>query len=412
MNTAAPSMMNGYRTNSAYLNTYYPAFYGSYGGYGQYGQYGQNFGQNLPSTQNPIAGNTNFEGLTQEDMNNLADYYAKSNLLQEGFAGAALGGLSWAAYEHAQSIIHPFNAYKGIKEASQLFKNVPTEFYKQNSHLMQEAYIAVQQAGRDTQTKWFYSKWLRKPIKDPETVKNLITEMQNAINAKDVKKIAELTEKLQGARGFDGRLIPGKELTAAERIAKKTQNGELAKKTASLLEFNKCNWKSLIKGTFKNDFIGFMGFELAFSIGKILTAFNKDTDTGIKQTGQSIGKAGMGVAGWCVGRGIGTLLGAKAGALIAAKAGAAVGSVVPGLGTAVGAIVGFTIGSIGMWAGHKLGEYLFGQDVADKIEARNLTKTQEGQVQLLQFAAEKMQNGEHVDPKAQLAVQKFINAYA
>ena len=147
-----------------------------------------------------------------------------------------------------------------------------------------------------------------------------------------------------------------------------------------------------------------MAFEAVFSMGKITTAFKKDTKTGVKQTGQSLGKAAAGTAGWCIGRAAGTAIGAKAGAAIGS-------AVCPGLGTLVGGLIGFTLGSIGMWAGHKLGNAIFGKDVADKVEAETLAQTQDGQVQLLQFAADKAKEGK-LDPQTQQVLNKFLNAYA
>ena len=405
LNTAAPCYLNGYQGTSNLLNSYYPSYYGNYSNYGNYGYNNLTFGQTIPSnysSSNGQAGaNPNFEKVSQEDLNNLADYYAKSNVLEEGFTGAAAGGLSWLAFEHAQTVLHPINAVKGFKEASAIFKDIPKEFYKQNSHLIQEAYIAAQQATRDTGSKWFYSKWLRKPINEAD-IKPLLEELKQAVASQNPEAIAKASARLQGARGFDGRLIFNKKLSVNERLTKNA--GKIAKEATHILEFNKGNFMTAAKGMFKKDFIGFMIFESIFSAGKIVTAFGKDTDTGIKQTGQSLVKAASGTAGWCLGRAGGTLLGAKVGAMI--------GSAFPGVGTAVGALVGFTIGSIGMWAGHKLGTAIVGQDIADKIEAQNLTKTPEGQAQLLQYTAEKIQKGEKVDPKAQLALQKFINQYS
>ena len=417
-----PSFYNGYMTasNVPYSGMYTgysnPSFLGNYGNYGSYGGYG-NYGYNnsIYDSYNPsyqglaqqsVSGGTTFQqGVTQEDINKLAEYYANNNALEEGFMGAATGGLSWMAFEHAQSLFHPFNAAKGVKAAEAIFKNVPKGFAKENATLMQEAYTAVQQAVRDTGSKnKYFSQWLRKPLSEAE-IKPLVENMRRAVNSGNVKAIAEATEKLQAARGFDGKLIPGKKLTVAERLANKTKSGEIAKGAKNLVSIGKGGFGSLVKSCFKKDFVGFMVFESIFNAGKIFTAFQKDTKTGLKQTGQSVAKSAAATAGWCLGRAAGTWLGAKAGA--------AIGSLIcPGAGTVVGALVGFTVGSIGMWAGHKLGNAIFGKDVADKVEAENLAKTKDGQVQLLQFAAQKAQDGNKIDARTAQAMQNVYNAYA
>ena len=399
-----------------------PSFYNNYcctpdmssvwNNYANSYMYGNNpsFGQNTSAYQTQTAetssnnGGTTFAGLSNQEINQLTDYYAKNNVLEEGFMGAAAGGLSWLAFENAQSIFHPKNAKKGILEAERVFKNVPKEAIKKNPHLYQEAYTAVQQAWRDTGKKGWWSGWLRKPI-DEATIKPLIQEMEAAWASGNQERIALATERLQGARGFDGKLIPeflSKHRTVEQRLTEdSTKIGDKAK---LLFEANKGKIGTLVKQSFKKDFWGFMLFETVFSAGQIITAFGKDSETGLKQTGQSLAKAAAGTAGWCLGRAAGTWLGAKAGAAIGT-------ALCPGVGTAIGALIGFTVGSIGMWAGHKLATKIVGADVADKVKAQELAKTQDGQIELLKFAAEKAQKGE-ADLKTQQLVYKALSNYA
>lgn len=408
LNSACPSFLNGYTGDSAlynnmtgmYYNPYNFGFNPAFKGSSIYDTYTPSYGQQQPA-------NTNFQGITQEDMNKLADYYANNNVLEEGFAGAATGGLSWMAFEHAQSIFHPKNAWKGAKASEAIFKNIPKEFAKENAVLLQDAQIAVQQAIRDTGKKGWWSKWIRRPI-DKAAIDPLVEEMRTAVANKDVNAIAKAAQRLHDARGMDGRImgtLTGRR-TVQERLDAKAK--DLSKNVKNLLDMNSAAAKnkfiSLAKGAFKKEFLGFMLFEMAFNIGKISTAFNKDTSTGIKQTGQSVGKSALGVAGWCLGRAAGTWLGAKAGAAIGT-------AICPGAGTVVGALIGFTVGSIGMWLGHKLGNGIFGKDVADKVEARNMTKTQAGQEQLLRFAMQKAQEGK-TDAQTNQVLGKLLNAYA
>ena len=407
-----PSVYNGYSTANSIFNN-------NYGNYGYYGNYlNPNFnGYSNTETssrkntnnqsQQPAGANTSFQqGITQDDMDKLADYYAKNNALEEGLMGAAGGGLSWMAFEHAQSIFHPKNAWKGIKEAKGIFKNVPKDFAAKNAALMQEAQIAVQQAVRDTGKKGWWSKWIRRPL-DKKAITPLIEEMKAAIASGDVNKIAKATERLQAARGMDGRIIgtlTGRK-TVAERL--KSKAGSIESGTKNLINMNSSiinnKFGSLVKSFLKKDFWGFLLFETAFSAGKVMTAFKKDNKTGMTQAGQSIGKAALGTAGWCVGRAAGAMLGAKVGASLGIAGGPA--------GAALGALIGFTVGSIGMWAGHKLGNAILGHDVADKVEARQMAKTQEGQTELLKFAAQKAQEGK-TDAQTNQIISKALNAYA
>ncbi len=431
LNANCPSYTNGYQASNSIFNNY-----GNYGMYGNYinpnfnGYYNQTgFGQNIPTnysyqTNNlePQIQTPSFQkGLTQEDMDKLADYYAKNNALEEGFIGAATGGLSWMAFEHLQSIFHPKNAWKGIKKVREVFKDIPEEFAKKNAALVQDAKVAVQQTFRDTGKKGWWSGWLRKSLNDPKNPENirkineLLDKMKTAAGRGDADAMAKLTQELQATRGMDGKIVgalTGRR-TVAERLAEATKNGnngalsKVEKSTQDLIKMNEAvitnNFGSLIKSAFKKDFIGFMAFETIFNAGKIMTAFKEDTTTGLKQTCQSLGKSTLGVSGWCVGRAAGTWAGAKIGATIGSGGGP--------LGTIVGGLIGFTVGSIGMWAGHKLGNLIFGTDVSDKLEAKQMAKNQEGQAQLLQFAAQKAQEGK-TDAKTNQIIYKAINTYA
>ena len=412
MNMNCPSVFNGYNVPNSVFNTPY-GMYGNYSNPSFNGYNNTGFGQNVTSnysqntnSQNQ-ASNTSFQqGITQEDMDKLADYYAKNNALEEGFTGALTGGLSWMAFEHAQSIFHPKNAIKGAKAANEIFKNIPKEFAKENAALLEHAHFAVQQAVRDTGKKGWWSKWLRNPL-DKNAIDPLVEEMKRAVASGKPEKIAEATARLQGARGMDGRIagaLSGRK-TVAQRL--KDNAKKITEEKNNLISMNKSvitnNFGNLIKSSFKKDFIGFMVFETIFNAGKIMTAFQKDTKTGVEQTCQSLGKSAIGTAGWCLGRAAGTLLAAKVGATLGLGAGP--------VGAVVGALIGFTVGSVGMWAGHKLGNALFGHDVADKVEAQNMAKTKEGQTELLKFAMEKAQEGK-TDSRTNEIVYKALNTYA
>ena len=148
-----------------------------------------------------------------------------------------------------------------------------------------------------------------------------------------------------------------------------------------------------------------MGIEFLLSAGKIKTAFQKDNETGMKQLGQTAVKGAGNAAGWALGEAAGKWAFAKWGAKLGSK-------VHPLFGTLIGGVVGLVGGGLGMWLAGKGTNKLVGQDVADDIEAKNLASTQEGQVQLLQNTAQRMQKGENVSSSAQQAVQKAMALYA
>ena len=448
MNANCPSVYNGYmtQTNNNMMNYYNPIFRG----YNNNNNYNNKdiFTQSADATRvsNPYQtaaegssqvdwNNPQFKGLTNDDMNKLADYYAKNNVLEEGFTGAAAGGLSWMAFEHAQSVFHPINAAKGIKAAEEMFKGLPKALAKENAALLQDAHIAVQQVVRDTGSKGWFSQWLRRPLyidnqkvinemkpaarqinqANKAAVTRELNAMKNAIETAkrtgDVSGIAEQTARLQALRGMDGKIagpLSGGRKTVEQRLKEKTNKGLINSEKTRLLEQNKNVIKNkfgnLVVNSLKKDFVGFMAFEALFNAGKIMTAFDKDAKTGIEQTVQSAGKSASGAAGWCLGRAVGTWLGAKAGAAIGT-------AICPGAGTVAGALIGLTLGSIGMWLGHKIGNKVFGMDVADKVEAQKLAKTPEGQAQLLNFAMMKAQEGK-ADEGTNNIVYKALRANA
>jgi len=429
--TAAPSYANNYMGMTNYNNSYYP--YANYNYANGYNPSFSGYGNSSANTTSNSA-NTNFQGLTNEEWKVLQDYYQKNNLVEDGFKGAVTGGLSFWAFENMQSIFHPINAFNaikgkdGIKGVKEIFQGVKTSgsalntLWKTDSYLMQEAYDATHKLIRDGGSKGFYSKWLRKPI-ESDTIKSLTEEMETALSSGNAEKIRAITEKMKAARGMNGRiptaidkiktLLGGKSsnyATAAERLTTKGEKikaGIAESKNMSAIISEKLSLNSvgkLIKVGFKKDFFGWMAFEAIFGLGKITTAFGKDTKTGLTQTVQTVGKTAGNALGWCAGKAVGGLAGAKLGA--------AIGSVCPGLGTFVGAVVGFIGGSVGMWAMGKITNKVFGKDAADKIEEEKMVTTPEGQMSLLQNVYQKAQQGEKMDVKTQQVLNKAINLYA
>lgn len=408
LNSAAPSFINGYKggvEQADALAVYNPYMY--YNG-NPYAQIPANY-----SASSQIA-NPNSQAeqtsTSKADLNTLVNYYKKNNVLEEGIGGALFGGLTFTAMENPQTLFHPINAFKAKGVADKLFKEAleasseAKALWKSNPALMQDAYSQLYRVTRNGEGKWFYSKWFIDPIanSERETLQKILTD---AVRTGDKEKIQLATEQLRAASKCNGRIpkawnwvksqFTGKPVAAKTptELASEAVTSGAAQKAISEhgMSFAK---KCLSEGK------GWFLFDMIFSSGKIWTAFtHKDggVEAGLAQTTQSAVKAAGNAFGWVAGKTAGGWAGAKLGAMI--------GSAYPGVGTAVGAIVGFIGGSLGMWAMGKLTKGLTGEDVATNIEANAMTKTKEGQTNLLTFVAQKVQAGEKVPDKVMQAAQ-------
>lgn len=405
-NYNCPSYFNGYRANSTVWNTFNPAFWGgtNYGmynnspyGYGNYNQT-QTTPKTTSTTQNTQS-NVQFAA-NARDIDALAEYYKKHNVMHESFLGALGGGLSFVAFEAPQTIKHPFNSFKAMGETDKVFKGLMEsspelkKLWKTSPDLMQNAYSQMHAINRNAKSKFsVISKWFQKPI-DEASRSQLEKIMTDALKTGDKDAILKATETLKASRGMDG-YIPtawnklkcffganpekARNFTPMERVAKKTADGTIGKAISE----HGLSWakKGLSEGK------GWFLFDLVFSAPKIFTAFKEGgTSSGLTQLGQSSVKAAGNAVGWVAGKAVGGLAGAKLGA--------AIGSVWPGVGTAIGAVVGFIGGSVGMWAMNKLTDKLIPTEEATKLEANKMKKTPEGQVQLIKFAMQKAQEGD------------------
>ena len=123
----------------------------------------------------------------------------------------------------------------------------------------------------------------------------------------------------------------------------------------------------------------FFGIEVLCGASNIKTAYAKDKEDkaagkecqnyGKKQLTQTIVKGAGNALGWAAGEAAGIW---AAGAL-GAKIGTAFG---PGIGTIIGGLAGMVGGAIGMWITGKATKALVGDDVANKITADNMLKTE------------------------------------
>ena len=137
---------------------------------------------------------------------------------------------------------------------------------------------------------------------------------------------------------------------------------------------------------------------------KIISAYQNG---GMKSAMTQIGQTGL----RSLADGIGWTLGRAAGGAIGTKVGAAIGTAVcPGVGTAVGAALGFLGGAAGSILASKIMHKIIPSDESTKLEAQKLTKTPEGQMNLLTFAAEKKQAGEYVPENVLLSASNIASS--
>lgn len=425
-NTAAPSFINGYRGgvnmyNSMAMSNPYAFNNFNYSNWGQnpYAQLPSQYSASSQITQKPQAQQqtetTQTATANKFDLDTLVNYYKKNNAVEEGFAGAAFGGLTFAAMENPQTLTHPINAFKATKAADTMFKGAMESskaakaLWKSNPSLMQDAYSQLFRVTRNGESKWFYSKWFVEPMaaSEKEALQKIMTD---AIKSGDKEAIQLATEQLRAASQCNGRLpkawnaiknfFTGNKtaLKKPTELAEEAITSGAAQKAISEqgMSFAK---KCLSEGK------GWFLFDMIFSAGKIWNAFtHKDGgfEIGMKQIGQSAIKAAGNAFGWVAGKAAGGWAGAKLGALI--------GSAYPGVGTAIGAVVGFIGGSLGMWAMGKVTKAVVGEDVASELEAKDKKSTPQGQKELLSFVVQKAQAGEKVPENVMLAAQNVASS--
>ena len=396
-----PSYLNGYMANSGWNNnTYYnPWMYNNY--------YNNPQNQSVFTPQSNTV--TSSQGTTDQadkDLATLGKYYADSLSPSESLTSAVVvGGVMGSAMMHPRLIAHPWNSIATLKEVNSMFKGVRVDgsdmnkLWKENNAVMRDAYFRMHKAAARSKSKLglFRKRYTK------EEYAQLKKIMQDALDSKDINKIAEASAKLEQAYVSNGHIsgwwkkIRGKEVpTVASGLA----NKEAIKKGAErLLSDGKMTFsKALKKGGGVKGGILFAALEVLMGLGKIQTAFAKDDETGWKQVGQTTLKAAGNAVGWAVGEAAGvwaaTAMGAKIGTLFG-----------PGVGTVVGGVLGFVGGSLGMWLAGKATKKIVGQDVADTITVQDMKKTPEGQAQLLALTAQQAQNDKNLSPEVYQALQ-------
>lgn len=431
-----PSYLNGYSTNFN-DSVYSPNFYG-------YGNNWNNLANNniysqTPASNSQAPANTSFKSLSKEQIDALTDFYSKSLDPSESFATAAiLGGTTGVLMANPRTLVHPWNSMRSFSDVKEMFKGVKengsalNQLWKENHNIMEEAYSQMQRTTARSKSKLGL---FRKRYSATE-YNQLKKIMQDALDSKDINKIAEATEKLRHAQVTNGYIaapvrkgwnkvsnllhkIPligdffgGNAPTLKVADALK-QTDVITANTKTLISCNKRTLGSAFKKAGGKVGLVFGLLEIAMNLPKITMAYAKDkenaqmgveTSNGSKQLKQTTIKAVCNTLGWAAGETLGIWAFTKAGAAI----GTALG---PGIGTIVGAAVGFIGGSIGMWLGGKIGKALVGNDVSNKIQAEQLVKTQEGQNELLTCVLEKAKNGDKIPPEVQLATAQILQQY-
>ena len=348
---------------------------------------------------------------------------------------AGAGQAAFAVVNHPRLLVHPWNSAKTIGSVEKMFNSIKTEGSKLNklwqnpdsNELLREAYFQTHKAKARLEGKLglFRSSYSRKvdgKFVNKEAVENLIKEMEAALASGDKTKIAEATAKMQQAYVNDGAFFRAKQgitnfftgkkdqvLTVEESL--KVNSEKISESVKTLTADNPTTFLERMKkpGTVKGALF-FAGINMLCSIGKIKTAFAKDKENeqkgvssneGVKQLGQSVFKALGNAAGWTVGEAAASAAFAKWGARLGTMFG-------PGVGTAIGGVIGLVGGGIGMTLMDKISKAIVGDDVADKIEAENKSKTQQGQTELLQYTVQQAQAGKALPADVQQALSKLM----
>lgn len=420
-NPSCPSFVNGYKAadNWNYMYPYQQGF-NSITPY-QNLTFGDSI-YNTPQAVNTQSTTNNQIGFgSSADMQTLADYYVKGSAPSESLSSAAVGGAAFALVNNTRFIAHPWNSLSSIKNVEKMFAEVKRGgkleglWTNPDTHkIMTDAYHKMHKLeGASKSRLGMFKAKIDKQIYDA-----LKAEMEAALKSGDAKKIATVTEKIRVATGAKTGWLPKgwrklwckDAVNVADKIKDtKTINSTVATKLAektpkTIGEYVKRGFKSQgVKGG-----LLFGAMEFLMDFGKIQSAFSKDSSTGAKQLGQTSVKAAGSIIGWTVGEAVGAAAGAKIGAAIGTVA-------CPGLGTAIGAVAGLIGGSIGTWAMGKLTKAIVGEDVGSKAEAEKLTKTKEGQAQLLELTMQQAQEDlkdKKLDPKVVKALQNVVGQYS
>ena len=256
-NAAAPSYMNNYMGGIGSFNNMAanPYSFNNFNYGNPYAQMPANYSASSqiaqPQQQKQQAQATT---ASKSDLDTLVDYYKKNSVLEEGLAGAAFGGLTFAAMENPQTLAHPINAFKATGAADKIFKQAleaskeAKALWKSSPSIMQDAYSQLYRVTRNGESKWAISKWFVEPMANSER-EALQKIMTDAIKSGDKEAIQLATEQLRAASKCNGRLpkawnaiknfFTGNK-TAMNRISRRSFNKRSSSKSCSKSRFKLC----------------------------------------------------------------------------------------------------------------------------------------------------------------------------
>ena len=400
----------------------------------QYSQYlrqqnAPSFNGNVKNNSSPqSSGNTSFGGtLTESETKALTDCYVSSP--SESVIGSAAGGAVFGVINNPRLIVHPWNSIKATGPTNRMFKAVTEKGSALNklwtnpetSDLMREAYFRMHKIEARNSSKL---GWFRKRLssEDYNTLKKV---MEDALKTGDKEQIAEAAATLKQAYIGDGWIArnvnkltnkfkswrgkPTKALTVKEALGNK--EAIAAAKNELLSSGSNVTLKDYMKKhASTGGVVMFALFDFVLGMGNIKKAFAKDrensengikTHYGLKQLGQTTVKGLGSGLGWGIGEALANYAFTKWGTKLGTKA-------YPALGAGIGGVAGVVGGSVGLMLLGRITKKLVGNDIGEKISAQELTKTPEGQAQLLQNVYEKVKKGE-ASPEAQAALQKAVS---
>ena len=429
--TNCPSIANGYNSfgyNNPYLqNPYFQYPYASYPYNGVNYPYQSEYSKGTQSSTSSTGSNTTAKPVSQDALATLSKFYVDAQTPSESLTGAVLGGGAFALMTNQRFLAHPINSFKSLPAVERMFKaeNLKELWKNPETHnLMTDAYARMHKL--EGAAKWraypLFKKNLNllKDIDGNNIYEVLKKEMEAALKSGDKDAIAKATEKIRIATNAKTGIIPRAWNSARKWLNPDAEIKTLADKLAdekaitsavekNLVEKGSKTLGSRLKAAMKSckggNALFMAGVELFFDFDKIKSAFGKDTETGMKQLGQTGVKAAGTMVGWAAGEAVGAWAGAKLGAVVGS-------TVCPGLGTAIGAVAGLIGGSVGAWLLGKATHKIVGQDVGAKVQAEELTKSKEGQVQLLQQVVTKAQSGEQVPQNVMFAAEQLASQVA
>ena len=416
LNSNAPSMLNNYVGRMYSDTASYNSPYSNFGYNPSFTGY-QNFGSLGAGAMQPSAGNSVFEGLSNKDEKALINSYAKGLEPSGSLLGSAAGAAGFGVVTKPRIWLHPFSAASSIGKLKEtgLFSTLATSGSKLSNlwadaatnNVVREAYGTMHKATQNGNKLFgiFHTKYTESELK---AINKL---MEDAIAKGDAQSIANATAQIDYAysktntlKKLWGNITGNKSQSVTEALSDTSAKAVTDAASKIAKGTPKTYWETVKSGCGIKGGLFMFGIEMLMNIGKIRTAFSKDGKTGAKQVGQSVFKAAGNTAGWMLGESFGTWACAKA----FAKAGSKIN---PVWGTAIGALAGMVCGMVGCFISGKVTKAIVGEDVANKVEAEKLSQTQDGQIQLLQSAYEKVQKGQ-ADPATVMAVQKVLNSYA